>query len=872
MATLAEPPTDLPSKEKCHGDDLDPLSERDTLPAGDNSESPQSGVIPDAPADDEDEQMAAADPPVRRPRRTARACDECRRKKVKCNGKRPCGHCQTYGYQCAYDLFAPRRRRTGPEYVQGLEERLARVETFLTRLLPDVDLSDENLEALMNGDVAMPEISEDTNFLARAARASGEPNPDDESELLSTVKDIGELNLNEGGGWEFHGTSSGALFLRRMKDYFQLGYDYRVPFLPEPSWTTLRPPRLLGGSRYGAPIDVYRLPPRALADRLCDYSFNWATCLLRVVHVPTFNDTLNILYRKPPEAYTNEECRFLALFYAVLALGCMYDFDENDPSNPNSYQAAMDRGFKYYNAARFLLHDITECRDMISLQALLFCVLFLQAISDFRGCHTLVGVALRSALGMGLHRHLPHTKMSPIEDQTRRRVFHVLRQMDIHTSTILGFPLLLSEEDFDQELPTEVDDEQITKHRILPVPPGSAPSIFQAFNARAKLMGVLAKILKHVYPLKGIQENSTSREATTYMISYARIQEIERDLRNWLEELPPIWRPSPEGPIELVRARILLRFTYAYVQLMLYRPFLHCISPRLSAGKPADGRAYACAVAGISVSRNIVRIGLEIQKRAVLIGPYWFIIYTQFFATLSLVFYVMEHLDKPDSLEALSDAKFGRDAIAAFSHLSVTASKVIDILDPLFESLPKSRNPNQRRRKPEVPPWSSNQTSNAMRQDSNTLGITLQPQNYGSKIDQHMGVVTSQGGIHMPSETGGTGFSSNLSGVSLNGRAPPIHQNYPNSSLFPGAGNINNQSIDLNTIMFPSGDPLAYPQQPTLNWPEEMFSGLENAGAPFNLGSTQRYPENMFDDIEGQLWGPNPVYFQYPQQEDGPMH
>jgi hypothetical protein len=199
------------------------------------------------------------------------------------------------------------------------------------------------------------------------------------------------------------------------------------------------------------------------------------------------------------------------------------------------------------------LHDITECRDLISLQALLFSVLFLQAISDFRGCHTLVGVALRSAVGMGLHRHLPHTKMSPIEDQTRRRLFHVVRQMDIYTSTILGFPLLLSEEDFDQELPTEVDDEQITKHSILPVPPGSTPSIFQAFNARAKLMAILAKILKHVYPLRGVQENGTSKEATTYMISYARIQEIERDLRDWLEELPPIWRPSPEGPIELVR-------------------------------------------------------------------------------------------------------------------------------------------------------------------------------------------------------------------------------------------------------------------------------------------------------------------------------
>jgi len=36
-------------------------------------------------------------------RRVTRACDECRRKKIKCDGKQPCTHCTVYSYG-AYDV------------------------------------------------------------------------------------------------------------------------------------------------------------------------------------------------------------------------------------------------------------------------------------------------------------------------------------------------------------------------------------------------------------------------------------------------------------------------------------------------------------------------------------------------------------------------------------------------------------------------------------------------------------------------------------------------------------------------------------------------------------------------------------------------
>jgi hypothetical protein len=44
-------------------------------------------------------------------RRVTRACDECRRKKIKCDGKQPCTHCTVYSYGKPCFLLPPSTRR-----------------------------------------------------------------------------------------------------------------------------------------------------------------------------------------------------------------------------------------------------------------------------------------------------------------------------------------------------------------------------------------------------------------------------------------------------------------------------------------------------------------------------------------------------------------------------------------------------------------------------------------------------------------------------------------------------------------------------------------------------------------------------------------
>lgn len=59
---------------------------------------------------------------VPRPKRIA--CVVCRRRKLRCDGKRPsCGTCSRLGHECAYDEV---RKKSGPKrgYVKQLEARL----------------------------------------------------------------------------------------------------------------------------------------------------------------------------------------------------------------------------------------------------------------------------------------------------------------------------------------------------------------------------------------------------------------------------------------------------------------------------------------------------------------------------------------------------------------------------------------------------------------------------------------------------------------------------------------------------------------------------------------------------------------------------
>lgn len=152
---------------------------------------------------------------------------------------------------------------------------------------------------------------------------------------------------------------------------------------------------------------------------------------------------------------------------------------------------------------------------------------------------------------MGLHRSFTDS-FNPIEAETRKRVFWVIQRMDTYVGALLGLPHSLSDDDIDQELPTEVDDEYITEEGILPMPEGKI-SIMAGANAHTTLVAILSKIVRYVYPLKGSSTKIPGKAVNHYTVSYAKIVEIEQDLKEWQDKLPMGLKPGGEATPVIAR-------------------------------------------------------------------------------------------------------------------------------------------------------------------------------------------------------------------------------------------------------------------------------------------------------------------------------
>lgn len=216
--------------------------------------------------------------------------------------------------------------------------------------MPDVDLNDPNLDPAVQQEFRMREQARQ-KAAAASAQKKDQPRPGAlDGQLQSMVSSAGQLDLNESGDYDFHGTSSGSVFFKQMKKHFRtlLGRDYQIPFMPRPprpsGVATLDSPRPAPSTPWApAPNpSIYDLPPKDRAIALCSESLDNATCLLRIVHKPTFYGMLNSLYETPSDQFATEDRRNLALAYSAMALGCMYNVSDDSVPNSRPYKISID--------------------------------------------------------------------------------------------------------------------------------------------------------------------------------------------------------------------------------------------------------------------------------------------------------------------------------------------------------------------------------------------------------------------------------------------------------------------------------------------------------------------------------------------------
>lgn len=255
---------------------------------------------------------------------------------------------------CTYDQPSNRRRNPAPQYIEALETRLQRAETLLKTVLPDVDLDNPNFEAgvsqRMHGSVKhenSPVAVQGSSLSPSALHQTEEA--ENESLLESMVENTGSLDLDDQGYWDYHGHSSGLIFLRRMREQFgdlmgkSEGYGFST--VKDRNLHRLESPKSYGDSPVDSNLpNTHDLPTRDCARSLCGYALDDACAVMRFVHQPTFYGMLNRIYDVQPEYFGNEENRFLPLLYAAMALGCLFARAEDSQLQINGYESAIDQG------------------------------------------------------------------------------------------------------------------------------------------------------------------------------------------------------------------------------------------------------------------------------------------------------------------------------------------------------------------------------------------------------------------------------------------------------------------------------------------------------------------------------------------------
>lgn len=367
---------------------------------------------------------------------------------------------------------------------------------------------------------------------------------------------------------------------------------------------------------------------------------------------------------------------------------------------------------------------------------------------------------------------------------------------------------------------------------------------------------------------------------------------------------------------------------FGHAQLLLYRPFLHYVSQGHK-DKNVDQRAFACASACVSVSRNIIHISTEMRKRGLLAGAYWFSMYTTFFAIVSILYFVLENPTSPTSFELLRDAVEGKEVLTFFAQRSMAAdrcSTALKVRPPtkhrnnanaqqsMFERLPESiRHGGEliesKKRRQASSPQSIGARPNFIKQDdfmgprrASTFPESIPDAKrtaHGHALplsSTHLASLGLESAYGSPAPSNPDfydavpGLTPNSSNASLGTFGNAAMHNPQQSSSFPptplvtsftDTTGLNIPLSDISTMMFPSADPLAYPNQPMTTFenkhphvferstnspvvggvPPQLPTGdIKSHPAMFAPTSMPAGPGRRMNENEAQLFGSMPLY------------
>ena len=520
----------------------------------------------------------------------------CRKRKVRCSGQIPCRFCHTNKLECTYD----RPPRKPPVFGRELSD----------------DNSLYSQGTSQQGDVRTTS-SQSTIDYRSIVEAIIPP------EALHQIVTSPSFN-NE-------------IFLETVKAYSLQG-QLDVNSIIRESLPKNTPWRI----KTNIP-----LPPRDIALKFIQKTWDCACVLFRFYHRPTIISILDSIYaaEKLGKEYTPEQVKTKPLIYSVLAVGALFSKDDLSKDSNATREFYTDEGYRYFLEAKRSL-DFSNITDIYSIQAIFMMTIFLQCSANLKACYSFIGIALRAALKEGLHRKSSITGPTAIQDETKKRLFWSVYKLDLYMNCILGFPSGIDESDIDQEFPLDVDDENISTMGIK-FQDWRMISSCGMNNEHTKLILIMSRIYKLMYSLRRKPLEEDSR---------LQIVSLNDQLENWYAQLPDILKVDkiiyrePQLPLHIcasdnsspyTKPKKLLYLDFLLSKIVLYKPFYHYISI-----DPLDVPEFQfqihMAENCIEVAKKVIQLSYDMIVQNLLSGSYWFSIHTIFFSVACLKFYVYQ--------------------------------------------------------------------------------------------------------------------------------------------------------------------------------------------------------------------------------------
>ncbi|CAA7269319.1 unnamed protein product [Cyclocybe aegerita] len=572
----------------------------------------------------------------RRQERSKHACDVCRKKKARCKGPEPssgqCANCIRAKINCTY-IEPPPRRNLSKKYIASLEDRITDLDQLLRKLCPDEKIYKDWISAAMKSDSAIsgaclvsdaPSRS-DILFgvgalegFANAIRAANDDDPfsqsDDEKPSTPGVVTSSDSN-------RFFGRSSSEVLIREAiftkRTWVEGQSSPEGPVLRnrrEEFWTP-RPWEKITTERCD-----FTFPESDLAKDLLGLYSKHVNLHFPLLHRPSFERSLR-------DNLHHSNDRFGAVYLLVCSVGALFS---NDPrvlfDGSDSYHSA---GWKWFNQVETGRATYLSLASVYDLQLHCLAVLFLQSSSSPQSIWTMVGVSLRSAQDIGVHRQRSRTPSA--EDELWKRVFWVLIFIDRFVSTCVGRPCAIQDEELDLDLPIDCDDEyweHADPEKRFRQPPDK-PSTMSGFIHLLKLMYILNCCIRGLYaPPKG---DVWYHPLTVQEWKPRVLVELDSSLNKWLDSVPEHLRWDPNrANIDDFNISALLYTLYYYVQILTHRPFI-------SSPKNLSPLPFPSLTICTNAARACARI-VDVQRLRSGLGPPSVIQVSAFTSTLVLLF------------------------------------------------------------------------------------------------------------------------------------------------------------------------------------------------------------------------------------------